>query len=593
MGAFQVKRNKHKNGVQNIYEKEKKQKKDIPNSKEERLRSGIKRWTSFYRANPHRFVEEYFGLKLKLFQKILLYMMFHSNMNVLWAARGIGKSYIVALYCICRAVLWPGTKIVLVSGTKGQSKLMVTQKIQKEMMNLYPNINREIKDVKTSGGDIEVLFHNSSSIAVVPNNDNARGYRANVLVLDEFRLILKKSYESIFQPFLNVNRQPGYLSDPKYKHLQEENVEIMISSAWYKNDWSFEHWKNTCISMFKEDPYYFGMNLSYHLSIEEGLLSKARIEKIKKKDDFDEIGFMMEYESIPYGASDKAYFSLESLQACRKLLKPFSLFDEATIATGGKKVNKLKIPKTPDEKRIISLDVALSAGAGNDNSVFTFIRLIPDGDEYRRQIVNMVSLNGETSQKQALAFKRYYEDFEADLVSLDCLGIGMSIYDELIKLTRDDERDTEYPAWKAFNDDDLADRAASSALPVIFSVKGSLALNHDIAVKLRSSIENGKIELLVNDLEGVDYLEDKFGIDTMTLDAQAMLHAPFHQTNALINEMVNLEYEILNGKIRLKEKGRMRKDRYSSLAYGNLLASKLEEELKDTESDYDFGLFFN
>jgi len=30
---------------------------------------------SFYRANPHRFVKDYLGIELKLFQKILLYAM--------------------------------------------------------------------------------------------------------------------------------------------------------------------------------------------------------------------------------------------------------------------------------------------------------------------------------------------------------------------------------------------------------------------------------------------------------------------------------------------------------------------------------------
>lgn len=60
-------------------------------SKSERLMDGIGVWTSFYRANPHRFVKEYLGINLKLFQCILLYMMMHNHYFMYLASRGQGK----------------------------------------------------------------------------------------------------------------------------------------------------------------------------------------------------------------------------------------------------------------------------------------------------------------------------------------------------------------------------------------------------------------------------------------------------------------------------------------------------------------------
>lgn len=44
----------------------------------------------FYRANPQRFVEEVLEIKLKLFQKILLYAMMHFDYIMYLAARGQG-----------------------------------------------------------------------------------------------------------------------------------------------------------------------------------------------------------------------------------------------------------------------------------------------------------------------------------------------------------------------------------------------------------------------------------------------------------------------------------------------------------------------
>lgn len=83
---FQVNRNKAHKGI-NIFNKGNNR---TLKTKSERLMDGIGIWTSFYRANPHRFVKEYFGINLKLFQQILIYMMIHNNYFMYFASRGQG-----------------------------------------------------------------------------------------------------------------------------------------------------------------------------------------------------------------------------------------------------------------------------------------------------------------------------------------------------------------------------------------------------------------------------------------------------------------------------------------------------------------------
>lgn len=68
----------------------KKSEKEIANEKSERIMNGIAVWTSFYRNNPQRFVKDYLNVHLKLFQKILIYMMMLSNYFMYVAARGQG-----------------------------------------------------------------------------------------------------------------------------------------------------------------------------------------------------------------------------------------------------------------------------------------------------------------------------------------------------------------------------------------------------------------------------------------------------------------------------------------------------------------------
>ena len=56
--------------------------------KNTKIMNGVNIWASFYRANPHRFVKDYLGIELRLFQKILIYMMNISTHFIYLAARG-------------------------------------------------------------------------------------------------------------------------------------------------------------------------------------------------------------------------------------------------------------------------------------------------------------------------------------------------------------------------------------------------------------------------------------------------------------------------------------------------------------------------
>ena len=141
-------------------------------SKSERLMDGIGIWASFYRANPHRFVKEYLGINLKLFQIILIFMMNYNHYFMYLASRGQGKTFLTSIYCCVRAILWPQTKIIIASGTKGQSREVI-EKID-DLRKNSPNLSREISDLKTSSNDAKVEFHNGSWIKIVASNDGAR-----------------------------------------------------------------------------------------------------------------------------------------------------------------------------------------------------------------------------------------------------------------------------------------------------------------------------------------------------------------------------------------------------------------------------------
>ena len=77
-------------------------------TKSEKLMNGIGIWAGYYRQRPDVFAEEYLGLILKPFQKILLYVMMNYNYTAFFASRGLGKSYLTALFAVIKCILYPG-----------------------------------------------------------------------------------------------------------------------------------------------------------------------------------------------------------------------------------------------------------------------------------------------------------------------------------------------------------------------------------------------------------------------------------------------------------------------------------------------------
>lgn len=104
---YQVERNRNKNAI-GLYDKTANYNKSSQKlTKSERFMEGIGEWLAFYRSRPDIFVEDYLGITLKPFQKVLLYAMIHYNYTMFLASRGLGKTFLTAIYCVVRCILYP------------------------------------------------------------------------------------------------------------------------------------------------------------------------------------------------------------------------------------------------------------------------------------------------------------------------------------------------------------------------------------------------------------------------------------------------------------------------------------------------------
>lgn len=564
-------------------------------------------WMTFWRRNPGRFAEQYFNIKLHIYQHIILRFMFCCPSLMVVASRAAAKSFVIAVAACAMCILYPGTLLVVGSATKGQAKLIVSEKIKKLILPNAPLLDAEIQTIRDSQNETEVVFKNGSSIVVVPAIDSARGHRATAFVYEEFRMIPKHIIDTVFSPFLET-RVPPCMHTEEYEHLIEEPKEVYISSAWYKS-----HWMWNMIKLFTKDMLNKGtsmlIGMDYSITLKHKI--KTRNYLIKERKKLDRVAWMIEYENQMVSENAHAYFTYELLNKNRVWKRAFYPRRAEDVISHTK--NRYAIPKQKGEIRVIACDIASEGGNGNDNSIFSCIRALPESKEYkatdtggehievkqgyRRQVVYIEAQKEFETTKQAIRIKQLFADFDADYCVLDTRNAGVSIYDSLAKVLYDEERNVEYEPWTCMNDDKLKGRVViSGQKEVVFSIKAQLETNSAIAVCMKKTLTDRMIDLMVNHQEGVEELMRHVPeYSYADVDTQIFYERPYLETVALVNEMISLEYTITDQTqlIKIAERPSERKDRYTSVSYGNYFIELLEKDLFSDNSDYEYTPLYN
>jgi hypothetical protein len=557
--------------------------KDIERDKAQKIMDTVAWRCAYYRANPQRFVSEVLGIHLKLFQKILIYAMMHFNFMMYLAARGQGKTYLTALFCVVRCILFPGTKIVVSSGTLKQAN-EVLLKIQDDFMKQSPILRSEIEKCNIGQNDATISFKNGSWIKTRTSSENSRSARANIIVVDEFRMVDETVINTVLRKFLTSPRHPKYLNKPEYAHLSERNKEIYMSSAYFKSSWAWKKAQSYTLNFFDDAKKYFICGLPYQISILENLLSREQLQDEMSEADYNELVQQMEMECLWFGDTDGSLFKFDEFEKCRKIKNafyPLKFYND-----------KIKVPSlNATEKRILSLDVALMASSKkkkNDAAAFFINNLIQTNQtSYQSKPIYAETYEGLTTDELGLIAMRYFYHYKCTDFVLDTNGIGLGVYDFIIKDQYDPETGETYKALTCCNDPDMAIRCkVKDAQKVVWSVKATSAFNNEICVLLRNGIQNGKINFLVSEHDGEEVLRENFkNYNKFSLTEQTALKMPYIQTTMTQYELIKLEHEVKNGNIKVKEISGMRKDRYSSIAYNYWCACQLELKLKPKHQD--------
>lgn len=550
---------------------------------------------TFYRKNLHRFAEDYLGLKLYLYQKIILYLMGRSAFLVIVASRASAKSFIIAVGLVCIAILYPNSSLVLTSGTRGQSRNVIHKKIEGELVPNSPALAREIASIKDNQNEVSVKFHNGSEIFTVTCSKTARSNRATTVVGEEAREINKTTYDQAISPFQFVRptefrKLPPYEGD---KQFLEESREIFLSSSVEESHWLYKSACQARDGMLRGNgDYFIAMDLS--ISLRHGIRTKKQLIRERKK--IDSVTFAIEYENAVLRESANAFFPYELVKQNCVLTRAFYPRKNEDVVNHTK--NKYDIPKQPGEIRLVSGDIAAIDRKGNDNSCFTCIRLFPDHvmlddthskQVYRIQAPYLEAFRGSTALDQAMRMRQLYEDFNADYIVIDARSFGLAVCDELMKVMYDTERGVEYNAFTCINDQAIAARINNpSAEPRIYSVTASARSNDEMVVLLKQMMIERRLDLLATREEADMVLSQLSpGYRTGDPDEQLFLEAPYLETLYLRKELIDLTYtkSETTGLIRIKEPANGTKDRFSSLEYGCWFADKLAIDLENSEND--------
>lgn len=152
-----------------------------------------------------------FNIELHPIQIAILQEFWNRPFPMYIASRGWGKSFLLALYSVLRCTFYPGTKIVIVGAAFRQSKI-----IFEYMENIWRGspILRSIFNGNDDGPrrDVDrctIRLGDSWAIAV-PMGDGSkiRGLRAHIIIADEFASISPDIYETVVSGFAAVSASP-------------------------------------------------------------------------------------------------------------------------------------------------------------------------------------------------------------------------------------------------------------------------------------------------------------------------------------------------------------------------------------------------
>lgn len=336
------------------------------------------------------------GFILEAYQRIVIKGWMQKNFALTIASRSFGKSMLFAHFCYLYCLLNPNHHVLMVSATFRSSRKVLenidswSKKKTKGADQGGELLRQTFAGDMTKKADLYVIrFKNGSTITAVPlgDPDNLRGFRCNVLGIDEGLLIPKSTIELVLKPFLAGGAdatkkqrvrekerrriKEGTLREEDRKVFKSTSKMIILSSASYKWEELYERYKDYLKIITKQtdeksmkaemtdkgESSYLVQQMSYEV-VNPDLMDSAILKEIKERLIPDSI-INREYKAQFTDESD-GYFSARLMSHC-------------TIQPGNKPHIELVGEKSA--KYILAIDPNAAAGAAADHFAMCLIKI--------------------------------------------------------------------------------------------------------------------------------------------------------------------------------------------------------------------------
>jgi hypothetical protein len=587
---------------------------------------------------------KYIGSMVKMLFNIELHPIQIAILQEFWirafpmyiASRGWGKSFLLALYCIIKCTFCPGTKIVVVGAAFRQSKI-----IFEYMETIWRNspILRSIFNGNDDGPRRDVdrctMRLGDSWTIAIPMGDGSkiRGLRAHIIIADEFASISPDIYETVVSGFAAVSASP-------IQNVKEEaKKQAMIEAGIWNDELEALEYKmgNQAIISGTAD-YDFKHFASYwkrYKAIIESKGNRNKLEEIFKGEVPDNFNWKdysiirIPYELIPKGFMDDKQVSrakatihtgIYNMEYAACFVKDSEGFFRRSLIENC--VTSDQNPITVNDK-VITFDAATRGNANSqyvygidpaseqDNFSIVILEVFPD----HRRIVYCWTTNRNNFKERlktglvqdhdfygfcARKIRNLMKLFPCARIGMDAQGGGIAIEESLHDPSKLEEG--ENLIWPIIDYDKSKDTDSQSGLHIIELVQFAKAdwtsqANHG----LRKDLEDKILLFPRFDNLTLGLALDKEGKDILTGDLNPIydsLSECILEIEELKNELTTIvmtqtstgsgardrwdtpEVKLQNGK-----KGRLRKDRYSSLVIANMLARQMTRTLQPIEYD--------
>ena len=466
-----------------------------------------------------------------------------------------------------RCILYPGAKLFSTAGGKEQAASILKEKVT-EICALVPAFNREInwgRGVTLEGKDYcKYVFRNDSYFDNVAAKESSRGKRRHSGLIEECVGVDGDVLQQVLIPMMNVSRR--CLDGTVQENELLNQSQLYITTAGYKNSFSYEKLIQTLVQMLVEPGKAFIMGGTWRVPVLAGLQPRTFIQDLKNDSSFNEAGFQREYESKWSGSVEDAFFNGEKIDKNRILQKP--------EYENSAKSSKLAY-------YVLSVDV----GRKGCQSVVCVFKVTPQaqGDAVK-SLVNVYTYEDEHFGLQAIHIKKLYYKYNPRRIVIDANGLGIGLMDYMVTTQTDPDTGDIFPGFGVYNDEEGFYKKfinADTVQDIIYAIKANAPINTEAYSITKTTIEAGRLKFLITEREAKAKLLGTVKGKNMTPEERNIYLMPYTLTDILKDEMMNLREEQEGINIILKQANKaIRKDKFSSMLYGLYYIKTVEEKRK-------------